>query len=156
MTDNNPLVATLLSMLAGQFDHVSVNEFGNVLIPLPDNPVVWKAKTAIDASPVVQIESPVLLDVPAPRPSVLRYLLTRSHDLGFGRLAAVFGPLEPEPTGDPPIVVQAQLLADTLAPAALGSAIRIVHATSLGEIAFFRQLSPPVGGTRAYESSERR
>ena len=122
------------------------------MIPLPDNPVACKAKTATNGSPVLQIEAPVLLDVPAPRPSVLRYILSRSQDLGFGRLAAVFAQHEPEPMGDAHIFVQAHLFADTLTPAILSSAIRLVHATALGDIEFLRQIAPPVGGTRAYES----
>lgn len=152
MNGNHPLVDTLLGMLAGHFDHFSVNEFGNVMIPLPDNPVVCKPKTATDGTPVVRIEAPVLLDVPAPRPSVLRYMLSRSEELGFGRLVAVFAEREPEPMGDAHIFVQAHLFVDTLAPAVLSSAIRLVHTTSLSEMEFLRQLSPPVGGTRAYGS----
>lgn len=151
MVDTNTLaVERIKTMVSERFPDVSVNEAGNVLVSLPENPVICKLRMTADGSAVVLLEAPVLLDVPSPRPSVLRYVLSRAGDLGFGHLVALFSELGPEPMGEAHILLRAHLFAETLTPALLAKAIRLVHGAALREIDFFRQLSPPVGGTTAY------
>jgi hypothetical protein len=52
--------------LDGVFPNVSFNEFGTVMVSLAENPVGCKTVRLADGSLAVNLEAPVLLDVPPP------------------------------------------------------------------------------------------
>lgn len=145
MNDEDELRTTLQAMLGSSFSNVSVNDFGSVMISLPDNPVACKVNRLRDGSLVVNIESPVLLDVPSPRPDVYELICLLTHQIPFGSLSVIGGS-----TGDIHIFVRGQLFANGFSNSHLTRAVSLTRDAAIAQIQALRQLAPPIGGVTAY------
>ncbi len=145
-TNEDELRTTVHGMLAGVFPDVWVNDYGSIMVQLPRNPVKCVAAKLPEGSLVVNLESPVLLDVPKPQPDVFQLLCLLQSSVPFGSIVTVSSS-----AGDVHLAIRGQLLADGLTTEALTKAVTLVHAAALDEIDRFRRISPPLGGQTAYE-----
>jgi hypothetical protein len=145
--DEDSLRSALKSMLEASFPNVSTNEFGSVVVSFPDNPVGCKVSRLPDGSLVVNLESPILLDVPSPQSEVYELICLLQKGIPFGSLIVVGGS-----SGDIHMLIRGQLLADGLAASHLTRAVALVHGAAVAEIGRFRELAPPIGGVTAYGS----
>src|SRR4051812_27639027 len=114
MTTVDALREMLQASLSAAFPNVSVNEFGSVMTSFPDNPVACKVATLPDGALVVNLESPVLLDIPSPKPEVYELICLLEQGIQFGWLSVIGSS-----SGDIHIFARAQLFADGLTASSL-------------------------------------
>ncbi|RAN97444.1 hypothetical protein GAR05_03564 [Micromonospora saelicesensis] len=126
------------------FANVALNEFGTIMVPLPGNPIGCKTARLADQSLIVNLEAPVLFDVPTPPASLYELICLMSTDLGYGSFLVIGGP-----NRDIHIFLRAQLLPEEACGPAIHRAVVLLHEASIREIRRFRSLTPPIGGATA-------
>lgn len=124
---------------------VSLTASGSIFLQMNDNPVLCRFPTLPLGYVLVEIESPVLLDF-VPPPDFYELISVSQIRLGFGSLIVAAG----EEVGQIMVAVSAKLFADGLTAAHLKRAIQFVHRTALEQIQILENVTPPLGGRRAY------
>jgi hypothetical protein len=138
------LQVAVTALLEASFTSVSGTAEGGILVAFPDNPVHCYIGELPDGTLVVDLESPVFLDIPEPEPDVYQLICLLQRDIAFGSLAVVSNA-----RGGVHLILRAQLLPDGVTSAQLARAVRVVQREALAEIHRFRQLAPPLGGETA-------
>ncbi|GAA2863852.1 hypothetical protein Acy02nite_72330 [Actinoplanes cyaneus] len=142
--DEDELRRTVRKSLDEAFTGVSLTESGTIMVPMPDNPIGCKTARLADGSLTVNLEAPVLFDVPAPSAVLYELICVLSNNLGYGSFVVIGGP-----NGDIHIFLRAQVPPEAAHGPAMPRAVRLLHAAALHEIQRFRSLTPPIGGTTA-------
>jgi hypothetical protein len=138
------LQVAVTALLEASFASVSRTAEGRILVAFPDNPVHCHIGELPDGTFVVDLESPVFLDVPQPEPDVYELICLLQRDIAFGSLAVVRSA-----RGGIHLIIRAQLLTDGMTSGQLARAVRVVQREAMAEIRRFRQLAPPLGGETA-------
>jgi hypothetical protein len=138
------LQVAVTALLKASFTSVSRTAEGGILVAFPDNPVHCYIGELPDGTFIVDLESPVFLDVPQPEPDVYELICLLQHDIAFGSLAVVSSA-----RGGIHLIIRAQLLTDGMTSGQLARAVRVVQREAMAEIHRFRQLAPPLGGETA-------
>ena len=126
------------------FANVALNEFGTIMVPMPGNPIGCKTARLADDSLVVNIEAPILFDVPTPPSSLYELICLLTADISFGSFLVIGGANK-----DIHIFLRAQLPPEAAQGPAIRRAVGLLHAASIREIQRFRSITPPIGGTTA-------
>jgi hypothetical protein len=142
--NEDELRRAIMANLEGAFANVVLNEFGTVMVPMPGNPIGCKTARLADDSLIVNLEAPILFDVPTPSSSLYELICLITADISYGSFL-VFG----GPNKDIHIFLRAQLPPEAAYGPAIRRAVRLLHAASIEEIQRFRSFNPPIGGATA-------
>jgi hypothetical protein len=75
------LRSTLRELLEATFPSVSVTDSGAFMVSLRANPVGCKIRTLTDGGAAIEIESPVLLDLPPPTAELFQLICLRQREM---------------------------------------------------------------------------
>ncbi|WFE47688.1 hypothetical protein [Verrucosispora sp. WMMD1129] len=128
--------------LEAAFSNVVVNEFGSVMVYMPGNPIGCKIARLPDGSLIVNLEAPILLDVPTPPSSLYELICLLAGKIGYGSFLVIG-----HSNKDIHIFLRAQLLPEVACGPEIRRAVELLHAASIQEIQRFRSFTPPIGGT---------
>lgn len=132
----------VLATLRGAYPEVGIDEWGSVVVMFRDFPVHCKFSRASDGEPVVLVQAPVLLDVPAPPGELYELVCLIQSRIGFGSLSVIGST-----TGDIHVMLNAHLLDTSVASAQ--RAVRLVHDEARAQAQALLALTPPIGGATA-------
>lgn len=137
-----------LGILNTVYPHVSVSEWGSIIVSTPETPVVCRIREIEAGVFVIGVASPILLDLDA-QPSLYELISVTQVSLPFGSIVVGAG------AGPNQIMleVQGQVFADNLNATHLIRAASQVHAQAVSQIHLLESITPAIGGTRAYDAS---
>lgn len=135
--------ARVLEALTPYFPQAGLNDYGSIIIQLPDTLVVCKFREAATGDAVVTIEAPVLLEIPA-KPDLYELLAVSAVSFPLGTFSVGAGETRETLT----LAFSAKWFVDGVPPDHFVRAVNTVHAEAVNQM---KMLKPMGGGYGVYE-----